>query len=153
MPKTRSVYVIHKHADSHLHYDFRLELNGVLKSWILPKGPSLNPKNKRLAIAVEDHALDYANFEGIIPAGYGAGTVMLWDKGYWESALPTLAAYKKGQLIIKLEGTKLKGLWKLTLQDKSLKHWLLIKLLDEFAAENQDEALLATPSVHSALFE
>ena len=111
----KNLYVIQKHAASHLHYDFRLELNGVLLSWAVPKGPSLDPTVKRLAMHVEDHPVEYGHFEGIIPKGeYGGGTVMLWDKGLWipEDENPMLA-YKKGHLRFQLKGTKLKGRWSL----------------------------------------
>ena len=126
--KPQKLYVIQKHAASHLHYDFRLELEGVLKSWAVPKGPSLDPKIKRLAMHVEDHPLEYGHFEGIIPKGqYGGGTVMLWDQGTWEplDEFP-LTAYKKGHLRFVLHGEKLKGRWDL-LRFKDDKHWFLIK--------------------------
>src|SRR2546430_10005824 len=107
-------FCVQKHLASHLHYDFRLEHNGVLLSWAVPKGPSLNPKDKRLAMRVEDHPLDYWDFEGVIPEGYGAGIVMLWDKGTWSPA-PGFedvdAALKKGELKFALDGVKLKGSW------------------------------------------
>ena len=109
----KSLYVIQKHAASHLHYDLRLELNHVLKSWAVPKEPSLDPSIKRLAIHVEDHPLAYGSFEDIIPPGqYGAGIVTLWDKGEWESKGAD-AAYKKGHLTFTLKGKKLKGEWNL----------------------------------------
>jgi bifunctional non-homologous end joining protein LigD len=106
-------YVIQKHRASHLHYDFRLEWNGVLLSWAVPKGPSIDPSVKRLATPVEDHPLDYADFEGVIPAGeYGGGTVMVWDTGSWTPEMPDVdAALRQGELKFTLHGKKLKGSW------------------------------------------
>ena len=128
-------YLIQKHAASHLHYDFRLELDGVLKSWAIPKGPCLDPSVKRLAVHVEDHPLEYGSFEGIIPQGqYGAGTVMLWDTGTWECLDEDVGkAYKAGNLKITLHGKKLKGSWKLIRIKSDPKNWLLIKVQDEYA--------------------
>src|SRR5882672_5197077 len=101
-------FVIQKHAASHLHYDFRLELNGVLLSWAVPKGPSLDPADKRLAMHVEDHPLEYGQFEGTIPKGqYGGGTVMLWDRGTWEPVGNAAEGYKQGHLKFDLNGEKL----------------------------------------------
>ncbi len=133
--KPNNLYVIQKHAASHLHYDFRLELNGVLLSWAVPKGPSLDPSVKRLAMHVEDHPLEYGSFQGIIPKGqYGGGTVMLWDKGKWisEDAKP-LEAYKKGNMKFQLKGKKLNGGWKLIRMNNNDKTWLLIKSKDDYA--------------------
>src|SRR5580658_2979617 len=105
-------YVIQKHAARRLHYDFRLELDGTLKSWAVPKGPSLDPAQKRLAIQVEDHPLEYADFEGTIPAGeYGGGTVMVWDRGTWIPEGDAEADYRAGRLKFTLDGQKLKGSW------------------------------------------
>src|SRR5690242_1565081 len=107
-------YVIQKHAARRLHYDFRLELGGVLKSWAVPKGPSLDPKERRLAVHVEDHPLDYGEFEGIIPPGeYGGGTVLLWDRGTWEPEGDPVRGYGKGHLRFQLHGDKLRGSWSL----------------------------------------
>ncbi|MBA2655825.1 MAG: DNA ligase D [Tatlockia sp.] len=133
------LFVVQKHAASHLHYDFRLELHGVLLSWAVPKGPSLEPKVKRLAMHVEDHPVEYGSFEGIIPKGqYGGGTVMLWDKGIWLPLDKNPAqAYEKGHLRFELQAEKLKGRWDL-IRFKDEKHWFLIKFDDEYARTDYD---------------
>jgi bifunctional non-homologous end joining protein LigD len=139
----KKLYVIQKHDASHLHYDFRLEHKGVLLSWAVPKGPSLDPSVKRLAVHVEDHPLQYGSFEGTIPKGqYGAGTVEIWDRGEWQSldANPT-KAYHQGAMIFLLKGKKLKGKWKLVRINKNDKTWLLIKVDDKYA-KSQDDAEL-----------
>lgn len=134
-------YVIQKHRATNLHYDFRLEWNGVLLSWAVPKGPSLDPSVKRLAMQVEDHPLEYANFEGVIPEGeYGAGTVMVWDTGTWEPESPDVdEALKKGDLKFTLHGKKLKGSWVLArtrgFGRPGRPSWLLIKHRDQYASE------------------
>ncbi len=142
--KSPRFFCVQKHLASHLHYDFRLEHNGVLLSWAVPKGPSLDPSTKRLAMAVEDHPIEYGDFEGVIPAGYGAGIVMLWDRGTWQPESDDVdAALKKGDLKFTLEGVKLKGSWVLVRTkgagwgarssgggDRS---WLLIKHRDDWA--------------------
>ena len=139
-------YFIQRHAATRLHYDFRLELDGVLKSWAVPKGPSLDPADKRLAMQTEDHPLDYGDFEGVIPEKqYGAGEVLLWDKGVWtsEDADP-MAALRKGRLHFRLEGKKLQGSWILTRTsrnnegNKDKPAWLLIKRTDEQARPGYD---------------
>ncbi len=144
------VYVIQKHDASHLHYDFRLEVGDVLKSWAVPKGPSTDPKVKRLAMPTEDHPIDYATFEGVIPEGqYGAGTVMVWDIGTYRnirgekhpSEKATMEeAYGQGKLEVWLEGRKLRGGYALIrtgrLEEK--KGWLLIKMRDEYANKPED---------------
>lgn len=145
------LFVIQKHAASHLHYDFRLELDGVLKSWAVPKGPSLDPAVKRLAMQVEDHPLEYGSFEGIIPQGeYGGGTVMLWDRGAWEPLDAAPESYRRGRLKFRLRGQKLHGQWMLvrTGSEKGRNRWLLFKEKDSEAHPgSKDEALLETPSV------
>ena len=133
-------FVIQKHQASHLHYDFRLEWDGVLRSWAVPKGPSLDPSVKRLAMEVEDHPLDYGGFEGSIPEGeYGGGTVMLWDRGTWapEPETPEPGeALRKGELKFTLNGTKLKGSWVLVRTRGAGKpKWLLIKHRDRYASD------------------
>lgn len=147
---TRSgkMFVVQKHRASHLHYDFRLEADGVLKSWAVPKGPALDPKVKRLAMQVEDHPVDYAKFEGVIPeAEYGGGTVMVWDYGTYEpeKATDVSAALRKGELKFSLKGKKLMGSW--VLVKTRGRQWLLIKHRDEYAAEGLDVTELAPASI------
>ncbi|MFZ0909497.1 MAG: DNA polymerase ligase N-terminal domain-containing protein [Candidatus Acidiferrales bacterium] len=138
--KPSRIFVVQKHAATRLHYDFRLEWNGVLLSWAVPKGPSTDPSVKRLAMHVEDHPIDYANFEGTIPAGeYGGGTVMVWDTGTWEPQFPDVeAALKKGDFKFILHGKKLHGSWVLVrtrgFGSSTKESWLLIKHRDEFAS-------------------
>jgi bifunctional non-homologous end joining protein LigD len=132
-------FVIQKHQASHLHYDFRLEWNGVLLSWAVPKGPSPDPAIKRLAMQVEDHPLEYAGFEGVIPEGqYGGGTVMVWDRGTWTPEVEDVdAALKNGELKFNLHGKKLKGSWVLVRTrggEIGRASWLLIKHRDEYAS-------------------
>jgi bifunctional non-homologous end joining protein LigD len=141
-------YLIQKHAARRLHYDFRLEMDGILKSWAVTKGPSLNPADKRLAVHVEDHPLAYGDFEGTIPKGeYGGGTVMLWDQGSWEPIGDAERGYKKGHLDFELHGKRLKGRWHLVRMhgnrrgDEKRENWLLIKGKDEYADEEGDAAL------------
>lgn len=137
-------FCVQKHLASQLHYDFRLEWNGVLLSWAVPKGPSLNPADKRLAMHVEDHPVEYGTFEGVIPEGYGAGIVMLWDRGTWEPEVDDVdAALEKGDLKFTLDGYKLKGSWVLVrtrgyggrgAEDRGAKNsWLLIKHRDDWS--------------------
>jgi bifunctional non-homologous end joining protein LigD len=135
------IFVIQKHAARRLHYDFRLELNGVLKSWAVAKGPSYNPQDKRLAVHTEDHPMEYGDFEGIIPKGeYGGGTVLLWDRGRWFPEGDPVQAYAKGRLKFRLDGKKMKGGWALIRMGgksgEGGKNWLLIKERDEFADED-----------------
>ncbi len=134
-PATRPLFVMQKHRARQLHYDFRLEAGGVLKSWAVPKGPSLDPKVKRLAMAVEDHPMDYARFEGVIPEGeYGGGTVMVWDIGTYALEEPDSsdAGMRRGVLKFTLRGKKLKGSW--TLVRTGGRQWLLIKHRDRYAS-------------------
>jgi bifunctional non-homologous end joining protein LigD len=149
-PPSRRLFVVHEHAARRLHYDLRLELDGVLKSWAVPKGPSLDPAEKRLAVHVEDHPMEYAAFEGVIPPHqYGAGTVVLWDRGVWEpaedAARDPRAAYESGKLKLRLEGEKLHGRWMLVRmrprpdQDDRGDNWLFFKERDEEARDG-DEA-------------
>lgn len=140
-------FCVQKHLASHLHYDFRLEHNGVLLSWAVPKGPSLDPKTKRLAMQTEDHPFDYGEFEGVIPEGYGAGIVMLWDRGTWTPEVADVdAALRKGDLKFTLNGYKLKGSWVLVRTSgrypgaragtgSGQRSWLLIKHKDDWAGD------------------
>ncbi len=136
--RQRRRFVIQKHRASALHYDFRLEADGVLKSWAVPKGPSLDPAAKRLAMEVEDHPVEYGSFEGIIPAGeYGGGTVMLWDTGTYEPETDDVGkALRAGELRFTLHGKKLKGGWVLVHTDS--RRWLLIKRKDATASRTVD---------------
>lgn len=142
-------FCIQKHDASHLHYDFRLELDGALKSWAVPKGPSLDPKVKRLAVHVEDHPLDYATFEGSIPEGhYGAGDVIVWDRGVWIPLEDPHKAYAKGKLKFELQGEKLGGIWSLvrTHMPGKKENWFLIKHQDSAARPQDDyDVLVAEP--------
>jgi bifunctional non-homologous end joining protein LigD len=140
-PQSDLLYVIQKHRASQLHYDFRLEWRGVLLSWAVPKGPSLDPSVKRLATPVEDHPLEYGSFEGAIPEGeYGGGTVMLWDRGTWTPEVPDVdEALEKGDLKFTLRGKKLRGSWvlvrtKLGYGGSKKPQWLLIKHRDRYAS-------------------
>ncbi len=160
------VFVVQKHDASRLHYDFRLELDGVLKSWAIPKGPSLDPADKRLAVMVEDHPLEYAAFEGGIPQGeYGGGTVMLWDRGWWEPDVAWMAepkgpgkkadpllspedAIAKGELKFVIHGEKLSGSWALVKTKwQGENNWLLIKHRDEHARPGSNVEVEAPDSV------
>jgi bifunctional non-homologous end joining protein LigD len=139
-PAGGNSYCIQKHAASRLHYDFRLELDGVLVSWAVPKGPSFDTREKRLAMHVEDHPVEYGSFEGVIPEGeYGAGTVVLWDRGTWTPATDPAQALKKGELKFELHGEKLAGKWVLVkIKGDDAKAWLLIKEKDEHARAASD---------------
>ncbi|MGC7839467.1 DNA ligase D [Pseudomonas wayambapalatensis] len=138
-------YCIQKHDASHLHYDLRLELDGTLKSWAVPKGPSLDPKVRRLAVHVEDHPLDYANFEGHIPEGhYGAGDVIVWDRGIWEPEGDPRQAYAKGKLRFRLQGEKLSGVWNLfrTQLAGKKEQWMLVKSGDGRARSEAEYSIV-----------
>ena len=152
------IFVIQKHRASHLHYDFRLEMEGVLKSWAVPKGPSYDPNTKRLAMMTEDHPYDYASFEGVIPEGnYGAGNVIIWDNGHWEFIEPgddPVAALKSGKLTFRMFGKKMFGEWALVRikgRGKSDRgnEWLLLKHRDAFANEEVDVTEVAPRSIVS----
>lgn len=134
------LFVVQKHRATALHYDFRLEANSVLVSWAVPKGPSLDPSQKRLAMAVEDHPIEYARFEGVIPEGeYGGGTVMVWDIGTYELEEDDDfgTAYKKGRITFTLHGKKLKGTWSL-IRTRGERQWLLFKRTDRYASKDVD---------------
>src|SRR4051812_5750270 len=147
----RRRYVIQKHAATRLHFDFRLELDGVFKSWAVTKGPSNDPADKRLAVEVEDHPLDYGDFEGTIPKGeYGGGTVQLWDRGYWEpeGTKTPEKALADGDFKFTMDGERLRGSWVLVRMKHDRRrgtrtNWLLIKHRDEAAREGDGESILA----------
>ena len=137
-------FVIQKHRASRLHYDLRLEMEGVLRSWAIPKGPSLNPRDKRLALQTEDHPVDYGDFEGVIPKGnYGAGRVIIWDRGAYAMVDPETPeeGWKQRKFHFTLEGTKLQGEWVLVKAGPEDNQWLFFKVSDEFASS---EAIVET---------
>jgi bifunctional non-homologous end joining protein LigD len=146
------LYVVQKHAATRLHYDFRLEMDGTLKSWAVPKGPSLDPAQKRLAVHVEDHPLEYADFEGIIPpTQYGAGTVLIWDRGTWRPQGDPEESYRRGVLKFQLDGQKLHGAWTLVRmqrkregKENGKENWLLIKERDTEAKEGTAAEIVET---------
>ena len=149
-------FVVHEHHASRLHYDFRLEIGGVLKSWAIPKGPSMNPTEKRLAVMVEDHPLEYIDFEGIIPQGhYGAGAVLIWDSGEFQPEGDPETALKKGRLSFALDGKKLKGGFSLILMKGRRKgnDWLLIKGQDSFVKKGWKMEEVLTPAKKKKLVE
>ncbi len=151
VPAGGGLFVVHKHAARRLHFDLRLEMEGVLRSWAVPKGPSYNPSDKRLAVLVEDHPLEYGDFEGLIPEGnYGAGAVIVWDRGRWEPREDPLEGMANGKLLFELHGLKLRGLWTLVKLKKGEKEWLLIKERDGHASTD-DTVLPPEESVLSGL--
>src|SRR5262245_43469935 len=144
------LFVVHQHAARRLHFDLRLEMEGVLRSWAVPKGPSFDTREKRLAVHVEDHPLEYGDFEGLIPEGnYGAGAVIVWDRGEWIPLEDPFEGLRKGKLLFELKGYKLHGRWTLVKIKKSEKDWLLIKERDAWAS--QDPELFQEESVFSGL--
>jgi DNA ligase D-like protein (predicted 3'-phosphoesterase) len=159
--KGKNIFVIQKHDASHLHYDFRLEIDGVLKSWAIPKGPSTNPREKRLAVETEDHPMEYATFEGVIPEGeYGAGPVIVWDSGTFDNikekdgkSVPLSDCYTNGQIEVNLHGKKLQGGYALIHtsfgDDARKKNWLLIKMKDEYADARRNPVKTEPESVIS----
>ena len=143
-------FVVQQHDASHMHFDFRLEFGGVLKSWAIPKGPSMNPADKRLAVQVEDHPVAYADFEGVIPkSAYGGGNVIIWDEGTWTPITPPKKAIQEGRLKFTLHGQRLQGEWALVRLAKSPKHWLLIKHHDKAAQTGRAITERFTRSIRS----
>jgi bifunctional non-homologous end joining protein LigD len=149
-------FIVHEHHSTRLHSDFRLEIAGVLKSWAIPKGPSMNPADKRLAVMVEDHPSEYGDFEGIIPQGhYGAGPVLIWDSGEFQTEDDSAMGLKKGRLSFTLNGKKLKGTFSLVLMKGrgTGKDWLLIKGKDSLAKEDWKVKEELTPAKKKKLIE
>jgi bifunctional non-homologous end joining protein LigD len=144
-----SRFIVQGHHATHLHFDFRLEMDGVLKSWAIPKGPSMNPKDKRLAIMVDDHTLEYGFYEGIIPEGqYGSGAVVIWDSGSYEFLGGNI---QEDRLELVLKSKKLKGGFALAKMSRKKKEWLLIKKRDQFAEENFVMKAVLTPELRNRL--
>src|SRR3989441_4364362 len=138
-PIPGNLFVVHKHAARQLHFDLRLEMDGVLRSWAVPKGPSYDQTEKRLAVKVEDHPLEYGDFEGVIPAGnYGAGGVIVWDRGEWVPLEDWRDGLENGKLLFELKGYKLHGKWTLVKIKKSERDWLLIKERDAWVKQPGD---------------
>jgi DNA ligase D-like protein (predicted 3'-phosphoesterase) len=156
-PETKPIFVIQEHDASSHHFDLRLEIDGVLKSWSVPKGPSTDPGDKRMAIATEDHPLDYADFEGRIPEGqYGAGTVLIWDRGTWTNITekdgktrPAKEALEQGHLLVWLDGEKIRGGYALHRTGGSDGNWLLIKMDDDQADRRRNPVSTEPESVES----
>lgn len=156
-PEAKPIFVIQEHDASSHHFDLRLEIDGVLKSWSVPKGPSTDPGDKRMAIATEDHPLDYADFEGRIPEGqYGAGTVLIWDRGTWTNITekdgktrPAKEALKQGHLLLWLDGEKIRGGYALHRTGGSDGNWLLIKMDDDQADRRRNPVSTEPESVES----
>ena len=143
-PERQPIFVVQKHDATRLHYDFRLEADGVLKSWAVPKGPSTNPRDQRLAVQTEDHPIEYAEFEGVIPPGlYGAGPVIVWDRGTYRNVkdIPMSTALEEGHATFWLDGEKLRGAYSLTRMNRGKpgkEPWLLVKMNDEEADPDRD---------------
>jgi len=158
-PSDQPIFVIQKHDASRLHYDFRLEVDGALKSWAVPKGPSTDPEEKRLAVPTEDHPLDYADFEGVIPKGsYGAGTVLVWDTGTYrnlrgedaDKPMSMEASYQDGKVLVWLEGKKLRGGYALIRTNMGgAKNWLMVKERDDEADARRNPVSTEPDSVLS----
>ncbi len=146
----RGRFVIHEHHATNLHFDLRLEIGGVFKSWAVPKGPSKDPADKRLAVAVPDHSLSYGDFEGTLSEGsYGAGEVRIWDSGHYETDSDPGQQLEKGKLVFNIFGLKLRGEYVLIRTAKVVKNWLLIKLDDQFADPSWDLELVLQPQKKS----
>ena len=152
VPGPGNLFVVHQHAARNLHFDLRLEMDGVLRSWAVPKGPSYDQAEKRLAVKVEDHPIEYGDFEGVIPAGnYGAGGVIVWDRGEWVPLEPWREGLEKGKLLFELKGYKLHGKWTLVKIKKSEKDWLLIKERDSYMTKSGEPDEFSEESVLSGL--